>query len=75
MELPEFLFNTHLDIGKNTNSFMLNVHHQQTACWGNLQEKENNKKEENSASLPSAETGVIHNYSTPPSFYILNTIT
>jgi len=43
MELSEFLFNTHLDIGKNTNSSTLNVCHQQTACWGNPQEKENNK--------------------------------
>lgn len=72
MELSEFLFNTHLDIGKITNSSMLNVHHQQTACWGNPQEREQYvKKEENIASLPSTESGVIHNYSTPLSFYTL----
>lgn len=42
MDLSELLFNTYLDIGKSTNSSMLNAHHQETA--GEIsQGKENSK--------------------------------
>lgn len=72
MKLSELLFNTHLDIGKNTNSSILNV------CIRKLNAGETHKGKKTLSKegrkyckLPSIETGVIHNYFTPLSFYTL----